>query len=308
MRRLPPLNALRAFEAAARHLSFTRAAEELHVTPAAVSHQIKALEEWAGAPLFRRLTREIRLTETGQAALPLIGEGLDRLADGADRLRAEEEGGVLTVTVAPTFAGKWMVPRLDRFNALHPDISIRVDASMGLVDFERDAVDCALRFGTGDYPGQHVEKLFNEFAVPVCSPELLARADPPIERPEDLLRHRLLHVNWAGRKDFQPDWLSWFAAAGVELERVPPGPTFTLESLAIEAAIKGQGVVLVNTTITSDDVGGGRLVIPFDLTVATTFAYWFVCPERSMQWPKVAAFRDWVMDEAAEERRRLGEA
>jgi len=200
------------------------------------------------------------------------------------------------------------VPRLDRFNALYPDISIRVDASMNVLDFERDNVDCALRFGSGDYPGMHIERMFGERAVPVCSPDLLARADPPIEAPEDLLRFRLLHVNWAGRTDFQPDWVSWFAAAGVELDRVPPGPTFTLESLAIEAAIKGQGIVLVNTTITSDDVAGGRLAIPFDLTVETSFAYWFVCPERFVDRPKVAAFHDWVMGECEDERRRLGVA
>lgn len=306
MRRLPPLNALRAFEAAARHLSFSKAADELNVTPAAVSHQVKSLEEWAGGPLFRRLTREIRLTETGQAALPLLTDGLDRLTEGAERLRSEEETGVLTVTSAPTFAGKWLVPRLDRFNALYPDISIRVDASMSLLDFERDNVDCALRFGSGDYPGMHVERMFGEQTLPVCSPDLLASADPPITEPADLLRFRLLHVNWAGRNDFQPDWLSWFAAAGVELDRVPPGPTFTLESLAIEAAIKGQGIVLVNTTITRDDVAGGRLAIPFDLSVETTFAYWFVCPERFVSRPKVAAFRDWVMEECVLERQRLG--
>ena len=177
-RNLPPLNSLRAFEAAARHLSFTKAAEELHVTPAAISHQIKALEEQMGVPLFRRLTRALRLTQAGQAALPPMRDGFDKLADAVDLLRAHDESGAITVSLDPSFAAKWLVPRLDRFRAAHPDLDVRLDATDRLVDFQRDNVDLAIRYGGGHYPGLEAERLLSEEIFPVCSPNLRQGPEP----------------------------------------------------------------------------------------------------------------------------------
>ena len=193
-RSLPPLNSLRAFEAAARHLSFTKAAGELNVTPAAISHQIKALEEFLGVVLFRRLTRALRLTDAGQAAFPKVREGFDKLAEAVEILRAEEESKVLTVSVSPSFGAKWLVPRLDRFRAAHPDLEIRIDATDRLADFQGDNVDVALRYGMGNYPGLLVDKLFGAEMVPVCSPDLLD-GPQPLQRPQDLAHHTLLHLD-----------------------------------------------------------------------------------------------------------------
>ncbi len=202
-RRLPPLNSLRAFEAAARYLSFKKAAEELHVTPAAVSHQVRTLEEYCGAQLFHRLARALRLTEAGQAALPLLREGFDKLAEAADAMRAEERAGILTVSVAPTFGAKWLIPRLERFRAMHPEFDVRIDATDALVTFTGNGVDVALRYGRGTYRNLRSECLMPEVAFPVCSPRLQERG-VPLSRPEDLRHHTLLHVQWRTEDDAAP--------------------------------------------------------------------------------------------------------
>ncbi len=214
-RPLPPLNSLRAFEAAARHLSIKKAAKELHVTPAAVSHQVRTLEEYCGRPLFRRLVRALRLTEAGQAALPLLREGFDKLAEAADAMRAEERGGILTISVVPTFGAKWLIPRLDRFHAMHPEFDVRIDATDALVTFAGDGVDVALRYGRGTYRSLRSECLMPEVALPVCSPRLLERG-APLSRPEHLRHHTLLHVQWKMEDDAAPNWRMWLRAAGVE--------------------------------------------------------------------------------------------
>ena len=299
-RPLPPLNSLRAFEVAARHLSFKKAAGELHVTPAAVSHQIRALEEYCATPLFHRLARALRLTEAGQAALPLLREGFDKLAEAADAMRAEERSGILTVSVAPTFGAKWLIPRLDRFRAAHPEFDVRIDASYTLVNFAADGVDVALRFGRGTYRNLRSECLMSEVALPVCSPQLLER-DPPLRRPEDLRHHTLLHVQWRTEDDAAPSWRMWLRAAGIEGVDAERGPRFNVEGMALEAAIAGQGVALASAAVVEGDLKAGRLVRPFppSASQATAFSYYLVYPEAKAGDPKVMAFRDWVLAEVA---------
>jgi LysR family glycine cleavage system transcriptional activator len=300
-RRLPPLNSLRAFEAAARHLSFTKAADELHVTPAAISHQIRALEEHCGAPLFRRLTRALVLTETGQAALPALREGFDRLAEGAARLVPDPLSGLLTVSVAPTFCAKWLVPRLDRFRTAHPGFDVRIDATDELADFASGAVDVAIRYGSGRYAGLVAECLMEEVVVPVASPALLNGARP-LDVPADLARHTLLHVSWKMADDEAPSWRMWLKAAGVAGVDAERGPRFNVDGLAIDAALAGHGIALVNRMLVATELAAGRLVRlfpPASPERPSAFCYYLVHPPGHGRNPKVQAFRDWVLGEAA---------
>jgi LysR family glycine cleavage system transcriptional activator len=299
-RNLPPLNSLRAFEAAARHLSFTKAAEELHVTPAAISHQIKALEEQLGVPLFRRLTRALRLTQAGQAALPPMRDGFDSLADAVDLLRAHENSGALTVSLDPSFAAKWLVPRLDRFRAALPDLDVRLDATEKLTDFQRDNVDLAIRYGSGNYPGLEVERLLSEEIFPVCSPKLL-EGPAPLAQPSDLRHHTLIHLEWDSENVTAPNWRMWLLAAGIHDINYTRGPVFSMTTLALQAAIEGQGVALASSFLVADDLAAGRLVVPFDLSVCDPldFAYHVVVPKRTADLPKVVAFKTWLLDEIA---------
>ncbi len=298
-RRLPPLNSLRAFEAAARHLSFTKAAEELHVTPAAISQQVKTLESYCDQPLFRRLTRSLILTDAGQKALPGLREGLDKLAEAAELLMARENDNILTVSVAPSFGAKWLVPRLDRFRTAHPDLELRIDASDLLADFSSERVDIGLRYGRGIYPDLHSECLMAEVTFPVCSPALLA-GEHPLRAPEDLRHHTLLHVEWKMESEAAPSWRMWLRAAGVSDVDPEKGPRFSMESMAVQAAIAGQGVALTDRSLTGDDLAAGRLVRPFGLALSdeTAFCYYVVYPEANAKLAKVRAFRDWVMAEA----------
>ena len=299
-RNLPPLNSLRAFEAAARHLSFTKAAEELHVTPAAISHQIKALEEQLGVPLFRRLTRALRLTQAGQAALPPMRDGFDSLADAVDLLRAHENSGALTVSLDPSFAAKWLVPRLDRFRAALPDLDVRLDATDKLTDFQRDNVDLAIRYGSGNYPGLEVERLLSEEIFPVCSPKLLD-GPAPLAQPSDLRHHTLIHLEWDSENVTAPNWRMWLLAAGIHDINYTRGPVFSMTTLALQAAIEGQGVALASSFLVADDLAAGRLVVPFDLSVCDPldFAYHIVVSKRTADLPKVVAFKTWLLDEIA---------
>ena len=307
-RPLPPLNSLRAFEAAARHLSFTKAAEELHVTPAAVSQQIKLLEEHCGTKLFRRLTRALMLTDAGQAALPPLREGFDKLAEAVDRLRSHDRGGILTVSVPPSFGAKWLVHRLDRLNAAHPEFDVRIDATDTLVDFSDAGVDFALRYGRGTYPGLHAEHLMPEVAFPVCSPALL-EGEHPLRAPEDLSHHTLLHVQWKMEHEAAPNWRMWLRAAGIEGIDAERGPRFTIEGMTVQAAIEGQGVALASGSLVSDDLKAGRLVRPFGPTIceATAFSYYLVYPQANAESPKVMAFRDWIMAEIAKDTEAAGD-
>jgi len=297
-RRLPPLNALRAFEAAARHLSFKAAAEELHITPAAISQQVRGLEEHVGRPLFRRITRGLVLTETGAAAAPLLREGLDRFAEAADRMRDIPRSSILTVSVAPSLAAKWLVPRMERFREAYPEFDVRLDATNALSTFKHDGVDVALRFGGGDYRGVHTERLIAETVFPVCSPQLLDRG-PPLEAPEDLSGHTLLHVQPALDSEAAANWQMWLTAAGLDNIDPSRGPRFSHDSMALQAAIEGQGIALAVSTLVVDDLAAGRLVRPFAPTINedTAFGYHLVYPHDKATDPRVRAFHDWISAE-----------
>ncbi len=300
MRRLPPLKSLQAFEAAARWLSFSRAAEELYVTPAAISQQIKQLESYLGIALFHRMTRAVQLTEEAKIVLPLLTEGFDKLAEAVERLAREEEAGLLTVSSAPTFAIKWLVHHLTDFSNKYPDIDVRLDAALETREFQRDGIDVSIRLGMGDYPGMHVARIFGEEVSPVCSPKLMDGAKP-LRSFGDLKNHRLLHVEWGNLTLQSPDWRIWAKAAGIEDIDVNRGPRFTVESMAIEAAINGDGVALVSHSAVVEDLRAGRLVRPFDLAVQSDIAYWLVCPHSHLRRAKVRVFCEWLLAEAAPE-------
>ncbi len=290
-RRLPPLNALRAFEAAARHLSFTRAADELNVTQAAVSHQIKLLEDRLGIPVFRRLNRALMLTDAGQALFPSVGEALDILAAAVDRLHRHDRTGELTVSTMDSFAATWLVPRLGRFRKIHPDIDVRITTSDHSVDFDRENVDVAIRYGPGDWENLYVKRLMTEELFPVCAPSLLQNG-PAIETPADLKNHTLLHDN------MRVDWRMWLMAAGetgIDAER---GPGYEHSNLVLLAAEQGDGVALARSVLVDRALVSGRLVKPFNLSLPTNYAYYMVCPHASLDRPKVKAFGEWILEEA----------
>jgi LysR family glycine cleavage system transcriptional activator len=290
-RRLPPLNALRAFEAAARHLSFTRAADELHVTQTAISHQIKALEERLGVRLFRRLPRGLLLTEEAQRYLPPIRDAFDQIAAATEQLGVGGSSGRLTVSVLPSFAAKWLVPRLGRFRATYPDLDLRISASSQLVDFARDDVDVAIRMGPGRYPGLRVDRLFGESMLPVCAPKLLTGAHP-LRRPEDLREQVLLH------DDDHTGWRLWLELAGVEGVDPTRGPIFTDSAMVVQAAAEGQGVALARRVLAAGDLAAGLLVQPFEVSLPHDLAYYLVSPEATAEQPRIRAFRAWLLAEA----------
>lgn len=289
-RRLPPLTALRAFEAVARHLSMAKAAEELHVTPAAVSQQIKQLEELLGQPLFKR-GKTLALSDAAETALPLLTDAFDRLERAAAQLHAGPRDGPLVVSSPPAFAARWLVPRLDDFQNGHPEIELRLLATRRLVDFALEDVDCAIRFGDGDYPGLHVERLMAESIIPVAAPALAAE----IGTVEDIPRKPLLNDEWHTASMAFPDWETWLASQGV----VPEAPLrikhFGESNLTIQAALSGLGVALVWRSLVEDDLRSGRLVWLFDRTTATRMAYHLVMPANRMTVAKVAAFRGWLL-------------
>ena len=298
MSSLPPLNALRAFEVAARHLSFKRAADELNVTPAAISHQVKALEEWLGTPLFHRLTRALRLTEAGQEALPTLTQGFGTLVEAIGQMQANADSKVLTVSVSPSFGTMWLVPKLDRFRARHPDIEIRIDGTDRLVNIAQGDADVAVRYGAGDYKGVRVDLLFTQRNTPVCSPVLL-EGDFPLREPNDLRDHTLLHVDW---KDADASWRMWLMAAGVEGINAARGPHFTQEGMAVQAALDGQGVALIGDKLVEDHLTTGALVCPFapDMSTPLTFSHYLLSPMGVAAQPKVTAFREWLIEELQE--------
>ena len=298
-RRLPPLNALKAFEAAGRHLSFSKAAAELNVTPAAVSHQIKTLEELLGVPVFRRATRTVHLTEAGRRALPLISEGLDRLEEAVRLLRIDESAGELRVTTPTTFAARWLVPRLHRFSARRPDINVRIDANNNPVDLLAGEADIAVRYGSGNYPGL-VSRPFivGETIAPFCSPSLLS-GEHPLRCPDDLRHHTLIHLEVEQLKFGWPTWEMWLRAAGVEGVASSRGPVFAQHEVAINAAIAGQGVVLASLLFLEPEITAGRLVVPFDVRMASEFGYFLVGANDTIERPKITAFRDWLLEEEA---------
>ena len=312
--RFPPLNALRAFEAAARHSSFKIAAKELHVTPGAVSHQVKLLEEHLGVQLFRRLTRALELTTEAHAMLPKVREGLDALHAAVERVRTRGEARTLTVIAPPNFAARWLVPRLAGFTRAHPDIELHLAARQAMVDghgsadvavpdadARADSPAAMVRFGDGHYPGSRVEEVFSAVYVPVCSPRLL-KGEHPLRKPEDLRYHTLLHDDTVMEEGARPSWNDWLQSAGVTDIDATRGPHFSDAALAMDAAIEGLGVTLAIKSLVTSEIESRRLAVPFDIASATGYAYYLVTPESAAENRAVSAFREWLLDEAKDER------
>lgn len=299
-RRLPPLNALRAFEAAARHESFTRAAEELHVTQGAVSRHVKNLEERLGRSLFLRGPQGLSLTEAGTAYLPAVRDAFDRLAAATELLRRPDGSRVLTVSVSPNFASKWLVHRLGDFAQSHADIDLRVAAQTEHVDLAAGAgdVDVGIRHGDGRWTGLHVTRLVGEEVYPVLSPALLA-AGPPLATPDDLRHYTLL------RDLSSNDWPAWLASAGAQGVDGTRGPYFNFTSMALDAAVTGQGVALARRALATHDLLTGRLVRPFAHTLTSVRGYFVVCLPARADEPKIVRFRDWLLAEALRDREQL---
>ncbi|WP_298724494.1 transcriptional regulator GcvA [uncultured Ferrovibrio sp.] len=297
-RRLPPLNALRVFEAAARHLSFTKAAEELNVTQAAVSHQVKLLEEILGLALFRRYNRRLVLTEAGQAYLPALRDAFD-LMDAATRRLSQQSGPKqLRISTLQSFAMRWLVPRAGRFSALHPDIDLMISTSSQLVDFRRDDIDLAIRLGSGKYPDLHAVHLADDYVFPVCSPRLL-EGPHPLRRLEDLKHHTLLHDTQVSREARSLTWETWLRRNNVTDIDAGRGMGYSDTGMAIQAAIAGQGVALGRKILVLDDLAAGLLVKPFDIELKNHYSYYLVCPKALADTLKVKAFLDWLVDEIA---------
>jgi LysR family glycine cleavage system transcriptional activator len=297
-RQLPPLNALKAFEAAARSESFTRAAEELCVTQGAVSHQVKLLEATLGIKLFNRDRQRLVITDAGREYLNVVRDALDRIAAGTERIVQRQNAGVLTVSTSPDFAAKWLVYRLGRFAEAYPGIDLRVSATMHHIDFAREDVDVAVRHGDGNWGGLDAVRLCTEELFPVCSPKLMSGRNR-ITKPSDLLKFPLLHLDdWKA-------WSKWFESAGVADVKLSRGLALNRASMLIDAAVDGQGVALARTTLAAWDLINGRLAKPFDLGLRLSNTYWIVCPKATSGMPKIATFRDWLLAEAADDARRL---
>lgn len=298
---MPGTRALRTLEAAGRHLNFTRAADELGLTPAAVSHQIKEIEDQLGVALFTRTSRSIRLTEAGAALCDAAADAIDVLNRAVSRARKLTRGtALLKVTLDAQFASKWLMRRIDGFRKLRPDIELRFDISYDVRDFDLDDVDVAIRFGMGKYPGLRADRLFDNMIIPVCSPRLLA-SGPPLRVPRDLFHHTLVHIEWSQQGVTWPNWRMWMAAAGVDDFDDSRSVVFTTSSDAVQAAIDGSAVALADFAMVANDLSEGRLVRPFDLgiRVSREFAYFLVYPKNTADDPRIAAFREWILEEAA---------
>ena len=302
-----PLNALRAFEAAARHKSFKAAAEELFVTPAAISQQIKSLEETLDVKLFHRQSRQITLTRAGLRGLDKVTEGFNCLAESVQQMKSDDGDTTLTVWSSPSFAAKWLVPRLAEFTQANPGIDLDISVDRSLIDssaaagalhiekFKLGMIDVAIRFGQGDYADLKVDKLFEVSAIPLCSPRLL-EGEHPLKTPDDLRHQTLLHdaTPYEGR----PSWDKWLEACGVEGIDVDHGISFNSVSMALAAAVDGQGVVYTLDALASDDIEAGRLVAPFDLSLPLDHAYYMITLEEHADKPKVVRFCEWLLDQA----------
>ena len=309
--RLPPLNSLRAFEAAARHLSFKNAAVELSVTPTAVSHQIKLLEEFLGLALFRRLTRALELTAQGEAMLPKVREGLACFAAAVELTHERGTEGRLFVVSPPSFAARWLVPRLQRFTRAGPKLSLHLLSSLETidddqpggargfenVDLREDDSQVLIRFGTGSYPGCRVDHIFGPDYIAVCSPRLLS-AKLPLRQPADVKFHVLLHDDTIANERARPSWAEWLRQAGVTNVDSSLGPHFSDSGLALVAAVDGLGIALASKPLVAAEIAEGRLVAPFDIAVGQQYAYYLVTPEAISGRPMVEAFRQWLLEEA----------
>ncbi len=295
-RDLPPLIWLRAFEATGRHMSFMKAAEELNVTPSALSHQVRQLEERLGVLLFERLNRAIRLTDAGARCLPGLRDGFDRLAQAMAQVGPVAPPNRLVVGSGPSFAAKWLAPRLYRFVEDNPSLDIRIAASLTLGDLAADGVDIAVRFGGGGYPNLIAERLIEEAVTPLCAPGFLS--EHAIASPRDLARVPLLHDDSMQFHKGAPGWPEWVRAAGVGDVDTQGGLRFNYADHALDAAMEGAGMVLGRRSFVTRDLRMGRLVMPFDLVLPVTgAAFWLVYPEGALEKDKICIFRDWVVAE-----------
>jgi LysR family glycine cleavage system transcriptional activator len=298
---MPPLNALRAFEAIARHLSFAKAADELHVTPAALSHQIRGLEAEVGVPLFHRRARGIEITEAGKLLYPGVHAGFESLRNAVGQIERARDHNIVVISATPGLVAKWLMPRLWRFLRAHPEIDARVSASLKLADFTADGVDVAIRLSKRIPPDLHAEELFEDSMLPVCSPGLAAQG---LKSAADLARFPLIHYDFATSMNTPPVWVDWFAAAALEGIDSTRGLRVNAADHALEAAVAGAGVALSHKLIASDDVHSGRLVTPFGPELPLSYGYHFVCPKGYQTRPKVRAFRDWLLAEMEETKGR----
>ncbi len=290
--KLPPLNALRGFEAVARHMSFSAAAKELRITSAAISQQIKNLEDFLGVRVFSREGRQIKLTETGHRILPGVEKGFQNLADALQPYLITTSAAYLSCSTVGAFASRWLVPRLTDWTALHPDIDVRISATGELVDFERMGVDMAIRLGTGDWGELYSERLLLEEVVPLCSPDLL-KGEMPLHVPTDLSRHQLIHFT-PPFGQLNTKWSDWIEIAGVEEIDLSRGLFFNDGSMALNAATRGQGVVLAPRVLATEELSTGTLVIPFNIKLPTDLAWYIVTPTINLKRPEVTAFCDWL--------------
>lgn len=310
--RLPSLNALRTFEAAARHLSFKLAAEELAVTPTAVSHQIKGLEQFLGVVLFNRLTRALELTSVGEAMLPKVREGMGCFVAAVEHTREHATAGRLIVSAPPSFAARWLVPRLQRFTQAQPQLSLHLLSSVDAIDSneyvaptpvegadvrEEDS-QIAIRFGIGAYRGFTVDRIFAPDYIAVCSPKLLNSQHPLVEK-SDIRFHTLIHDDTIANERARPSWEEWLRLAGVADVDASAGPHFSDSGLALVAAVDGLGLALASKPLVTAELADGRLLAPFDFAVEQCYAYYLVIPEAMAKRPAVAAFRAWLLQEIA---------
>ena len=295
---LPPLNALKSFEAAARHESFTRAAEELCVTQGAVSHQVKALEAELAIKLFNRERQRLIITEAGRDYLTVVRDALDRIAIGTERLLQRQNAGVLTVSTRRILPPNgWCIGSVI-FAEAHAGIDLRISATLHHVDFAREEVDLAVRHGDGNWPGLDTVRLSSEQLFAVCSPKLLSGRHR-LSRPADILKFPLIHM------DSRTDWNNWLREAGFAEAGVTHGPVLNRASMVIDAAINGQGIALARTTLAAWDLINGRLVRPFSLSLPLSKTYWIICPKATASLPKIVTFRDWLLAEASSDLRQL---
>lgn len=290
-RQLPPLNSLPSFEAASRHLSFSKAAEELNVTHGAVSRAVRHLEDQLGVQLFVRDTRSVRLTPVGASYAMDVRKSLDQLA-AATLSISGQRSSVLTISTVDAFASKWLVPRLFKFRQAHGDIDVRLSTSEKLADFVSDGIEIAIRYGRGQYPGVTTELLMQEDISPVCSPRLL-EGPYPLKTPADLKNHTLIH------DDFPIDWAMWLKMAGVEGVDPHKGPSFLASEHVVQAAVQGEGVALGRSSLVDDDIASGKLVRPFEFRLSAGLAYYLVYPPDALKRPKIRFFRDWILSEVS---------
>ncbi|MCC3861199.1 transcriptional regulator GcvA [Pseudemcibacter aquimaris] len=297
-RALLPLNALRAFDAAARHLSFKKAAEEISVTPAAISQQIRTLEDYLGVQLFVRDKQVLRLTKPAERALPSLEEAFKNFEITVGIMQESEKDNDLRLTLSPSFASKWLIPRLGRFQEEYPEIAVRVSASMEIINFRNSDFDLAVRYGRGNYPDLYVEELMKEEVYAVCSPDLVT-GDDSIKTYEDLKDVTLIHDDSSLEDESCPKWDMWLKAVGVTLPENSKRLHFNTTQLALEAAVAGRGVAIAKGTIAKDDVDKGKLVKLFCRAQPVDFAYYIVCPEAKKDIPKIKHFISWLRKEAS---------